>query len=89
MSLHYFAPIGCRVASPALCIRIRSFTSNKVRIYNQPGIRDEDIIVYDPTSDSWSLLFDGSDVGLGNVDVDGFAFRNGEYVDAYSMARIK
>lgn len=40
-----------------------------------PGLsyRDEDIIAYNTTT-GWSLVFDGSDVGLGNVDVDGFAF---------------
>ncbi|CAN5759732.1 hypothetical protein BH10CHL1_BH10CHL1_25680 [soil metagenome] len=36
--------------------------------------RDEDIIAYDSESKLWSMLFDGSDVGLGNVDIDAFAF---------------
>lgn len=31
-------------------------------------------MAYNPTTQQWSLVFDGSDVGLGNVDVDGFAF---------------
>lgn len=41
-----------------------------------PGLsyRDEDIMAYNPNTGLWSLIFDGSDVGLGNVDVDGFAF---------------
>ncbi|MEM7030210.1 MAG: putative Ig domain-containing protein, partial [Chloroflexota bacterium] len=34
--------------------------------------RDEDVTVYDPSSDSWAMLFDGSDVGLSGVDVDAF-----------------
>ncbi|MEM7028286.1 MAG: hypothetical protein AAF629_01745, partial [Chloroflexota bacterium] len=34
--------------------------------------RDEDVTVYDPSTDSWAMLFDGSDVGLGGVDVDAF-----------------
>jgi len=40
------------------------------------GIRfsDEDILAYDSTADTWMLLFDGSDVGLGNVDVNAFTF---------------
>jgi hypothetical protein len=38
------------------------------------AFRDEDIIVYNPTTDEWSLLFDGSDVGVGNVDLDAFTF---------------
>ena len=33
---------------------------------------DEDILRYDVASDSWSLHFDGSDVGLGGVDVNAF-----------------
>lgn len=36
--------------------------------------RDEDLIAYNPVTNQWSLLFDGSDVGLGNVDVDAFTF---------------
>ncbi|MEZ4736231.1 MAG: M12 family metallo-peptidase [Caldilineaceae bacterium] len=34
----------------------------------------EDILVYDRAADRWLLLFDGSDVGLGNVDVNAFTF---------------
>jgi uncharacterized repeat protein (TIGR01451 family) len=42
-----------------------------------PGIgtvQDEDIVVYDTGTSSWSLFFDGSDVGLtsGEEDVDAF-----------------
>lgn len=33
---------------------------------------DEDILVYDIASDKWSMLFDGSDVGLHHTDVDAF-----------------
>jgi PKD repeat protein len=33
---------------------------------------DEDILAFDTGSGSWSLYFDGSDVGLGPVDVDAF-----------------
>lgn len=36
--------------------------------------RDEDILAYQPATNAWALVFDGSDVGLGNVDVDAFAF---------------
>ena len=35
--------------------------------------RDEDIIAYDQQTQKWTLFFDGSDVGLGNVDIDAFA----------------
>jgi uncharacterized repeat protein (TIGR01451 family) len=33
---------------------------------------DEDILVFDPASNTWALYFDGSDVGLGAADVDAF-----------------
>lgn len=33
---------------------------------------DEDIITYDKASGTWSLFFDGSDVGLKSVDVNSF-----------------
>ncbi len=36
--------------------------------------RDEDILAYDPTTDSWLMIFDGSDVGV-TKDVDAFNFR--------------
>lgn len=41
-----------------------------------PGLsyRDEDIIAYNPSTQQWTVVFDGSDVGLGKVDVDAFAF---------------
>lgn len=38
------------------------------------SFRDEDIIAYNQTTDSWSLVFDGSDVGLEMIgeDIDAF-----------------
>jgi len=39
--------------------------------------RDEDLIQYDPASGQWTLVFDGSDVGLADEDVDAFAFHQG------------
>lgn len=33
---------------------------------------DEDILHFDPATANWLLYFDGSDVGIGNVDVDAF-----------------
>lgn len=41
-----------------------------------PGVgtvADEDIVAYDVANDSWSLVFDGSDVGLAGLDIDGLA----------------
>lgn len=37
---------------------------------------DEDIVLFDSAADEWSLYFDGSDVGLGSNDVDGFHLRD-------------
>jgi hypothetical protein len=34
----------------------------------------EDILRYQPATNSWSIWFDGSDVGLSGVNVDAFAF---------------
>ena len=34
---------------------------------------DEDILGYDTATGVWSMVFDGSDVGLGGTDVDAFA----------------
>ncbi len=36
--------------------------------------RDEDILAYTIATNSWSLLFDGSDVGVGNTDLIAFHF---------------
>lgn len=54
-----------------LAIMLSSDANGKV-----PGLsyRDEDIIAYDSVTGLWSLVFDGSDVGLGNNDIDAFAF---------------
>jgi len=36
------------------------------------AFEDEDILIYDLGSSSWSMYFDGSDVGLSGIDVSGF-----------------
>jgi hypothetical protein len=49
-----------------------SFTSSTV----VPGVgtvANEDIVAYDPGSGLWSMVFDGSDVGLGSLTIDGMA----------------
>jgi len=35
-------------------------------------IKDEDIVRFDYFTQSWTMIFDGSDVGIANVDIDGF-----------------
>ena len=37
------------------------------------SFKDEDILVYDTVNDTWSMYFDGSDVGLGPSDVNAFS----------------
>lgn len=34
--------------------------------------RDEDILLYNETTDQWTMIFDGSDVGVANADLDDF-----------------
>lgn len=49
-----------------------SFTSSAV----VPGVgtvQNEDIVAYNPSSGLWSMVFDGSDVGLGSLTIDGMA----------------
>ncbi len=36
---------------------------------------DEDVLAFDPANDRWSVLIDGSDIGLGATDIDGFEWR--------------
>ena len=33
-------------------------------------VRDEDIVTYDPATDSWDWYLDGSDVGIGGTDIN-------------------
>lgn len=49
-----------------------SFTADGVPVPGVGPVRDEDVVLYD--AGSWSLFFDGSDVGLkvGGEDVDAF-----------------
>jgi PKD repeat protein len=34
------------------------------------SVRDEDIVTYDPATDSWAWYLDGSDVGIGSTDIN-------------------
>ena len=49
---------------------------------------DEDILAYDVDTGTWSRHFDGSDVGLGETDVDGFALmENGDILLSLAAPR--
>lgn len=51
-------------------VYISSSTNAKV---DGLSFRDEDILVYNQSTDQWAIFFDGTDVGVGNADLDGFA----------------
>lgn len=60
-------PTGTPVA-PAAVINLSSSSNGTV---SGLSYKDEDIVSYSGGS-GWTLLFDGSDVGVGNADVDAF-----------------
>lgn len=47
---------------------------------NGIAFQDEDIIAFDPADNSWSLLIDGSDLGLGGTDIDAFEWLSDQSV---------
>ena len=51
-------------------------SSNSGGVSGDVTFADEDILAYDTVKGSWSLLFDGSDVGLGVTDVDAVSVMN-------------
>ncbi len=59
----------CVDADPVLWMSFRSNTA-------VPGVgtvADEDIVSYDEATGTWALEFDGSDVGLGGLEISGLA----------------
>lgn len=59
----------CLGGTPEIWI---SFTSSAV-IPGVGTVANEDIVAYNPSSGLWSMVFDGSDVGLGALTIDGMA----------------
>src|SRR5262249_39101555 len=51
-----------------------SFDGN-VTVPGVGAVADEDIVRYDSSTGTWSMYFDGSDVGLAGTDVDAFHVR--------------
>ncbi|MBK7878305.1 MAG: PKD domain-containing protein [Planctomycetes bacterium] len=50
-------------------------------------VADEDIVKYDPATNTWSMYFDGSDVGLASTDVSGMHVRsNGSILMSFDSA---
>jgi len=59
----------CTDESPAIWM---AFAGNTA----VPGlgtVRNEDVVAYDPNTGVWSMIFDGSDVGLGSLALSGMA----------------
>lgn len=50
-------------------ILVSSATNGKIGSFK---FNDEDILAYDPVAQRWLMYFDGSDVGVGNADLDAF-----------------
>ena len=55
--------------SAGTLIYVSSSTSGTV---GGVSFKDEDILVYNTATDTWSMYFDGSDVGLGGTDINAF-----------------
>ena len=52
-------------------------------------VTDEDIVAYDPHSGAWSVVFDGSDVGLDLLEIDGFtALPSGDILLSFTEQTI-
>jgi hypothetical protein len=67
--------------------RLLISTNGRPVVPGLPDARDEDVLVFSPTSlgrttrGTWSIFFDGSDVGLGETageDIDAFDIRSGK-----------
>jgi PKD repeat protein len=61
-------------APPASTFYYVSFAGS-ASVPNVGTVEDEDIVSYDTGTGTWSLYFDGSDVGLGSTDVNAFHVR--------------
>ncbi|MCB0186041.1 MAG: hypothetical protein KDE31_17350, partial [Caldilineaceae bacterium] len=60
-------PDGTPAAQPLILVSAsRSGTVDGIEFH------DEDILAYDPNTDQWLMVFDGSDIGWGNVDLEAF-----------------
>lgn len=53
----------------AQLIYVSSSRSGRINAIN---FRDEDILLYNTLTQQWEIIFDGTDVGVGNADLDAF-----------------
>ncbi len=73
-------PFGSHVATSTIDVRPRLLYMSFTDPVTLPGaglVDDEDIVVYDSAAGTWSVHFDGGDVGLAGADVRGFALLPG------------
>lgn len=51
------------------------------------SVRDEDVVSYDPATDTWALYFDGSDVDVGGTDINALHVRdNGDILMSFTAS---
>lgn len=67
---HRVQIFGEAMSTPDQVLAFSSSSNGKV---DGISFQDEDILRYDPVADQWTMLFDGSDVGVGKADLDAFA----------------
>jgi uncharacterized repeat protein (TIGR01451 family) len=67
------ATVTVRVGQPPVVDPVFYLSSTSGGSVGGIGFADEDILAFDSSTDTWSMVFDGSDVGVGGSDVDGFA----------------
>ncbi len=84
-------PTPTPTAIPGIGVVYISSSSNGTA--GSVSFSDEDILAYDTGSGTWSMVFDGSDVGVGGEDVNGFLFMNDgsilmTFKDAFSLSGI-
>jgi len=70
-------PPPTATANPSALIYISAGANGRV---DGLTFRDEDILVYDPTTNGWTMVFDGSDVGVGNANLVAFYFTDGNVI---------
>ncbi len=64
------SPSPSPTPSPFLGLYLSTDNNGPTTIGNLSGVYDEDVVYFDGVG--WSMLFDGSDVGMGSVDIEGF-----------------
>ncbi|WP_227369757.1 hypothetical protein [Halomonas sp. M20] len=72
MAVAHFVP-ATDEGSEASIFHLSSSSSGNV---DGIDFRDEDVLAFSPQRQRWTMLIDGSDIGLGSVDIDAFHGRS-------------